>query len=116
MQPPQSSVGDVTPERPKALWCRSIDPSRPSPSCWLRSKVASAACFPAVLIVDGNDEGRFQAYRPYYHAYLLQKGPRLMGLAASKKCRETSRMVVAAPAMQTRLPALWLCSILTRSE
>lgn len=69
------------------------DPPRPSPRRWLRSKVTSAAAHlpiptqpPLLMFLTGKRYGGgeeregagFPAYRPYYRAYLLQKGSRLM--------------------------------------
>jgi len=58
------------------LW--AVGPSRPSPRCWLRSKVASAARSPATIgCLSDEADDLVLAYRPYYRASLLQKGPRL---------------------------------------
>lgn len=79
---------------------------RPSPRRWLRSKVASAACPPCWNCPKGTRRN-LKAYRPYYRAFLLQKGPHSTTRSSKmSRCRSGIPMVVAAFTMPAPLPTL----------
>lgn len=81
--PPKSPRPHLPSNRPGRDADSYREPPRPSPRRWLRSKVASAAGL-SPMACEGRE--RFPAYRPYYRAFLLQKGSRLKRPATGRTC------------------------------
>ncbi|KAK0656363.1 hypothetical protein B0T16DRAFT_34898 [Cercophora newfieldiana] len=108
------------PQQSKALTARaSSNPSRPSPSRWLRSKVASAAYSSSCLVhlKRVSKHVALTLWKPsafvqtsptpgwhLHRASLLQKGSRLTGSARRKFGNPRVR---GAPPIRARFPVLW---------